>query len=66
MSEYPEHLTDEDLQGIGPIVDGSTRHLGGESILAAVDASDRARQEAHPLLEDLDRAYRAKLEDEQE
>ena len=57
MSEDLEHLTDEDYKAMGAIVEGSIRRRQGEDILAAVEASDKARQGPHPLLEALSRAY---------
>jgi hypothetical protein len=54
------HLTDEDLERIEAIVDGSVRRRHGEDVLAAVEASDNARQGPHPLLEALARAYQAR------
>ena len=65
MSEDLSHLRDEDYEAIENIVDNSLRRLGGENILAAIDASDKARQQQHPLLEALSRAYQER-EGEQE
>ena len=60
MSDEFDHLTDEDYEVIGAIVEGSLRRRQGEDILAAIDASDKARQQQHPLLEALSRAYEAR------
>jgi hypothetical protein len=62
MSDDLEHLTDEDYEAIGAIVEGSMRRRQGENILAAVEASDKARQGPDPLLEVLRRAHRARVE----
>jgi hypothetical protein len=65
MSEDLSNLRDEDYEAIEAIVDGSLRRQMGENILAAVDASEKARQGTHPLLEALSRAYQER-ESEQE
>jgi hypothetical protein len=64
MSEDLGQLTDEDLQRIEAIVDGSARRQLGENILAAVDASDQARRGPEPLLEALARGYQARENEE--
>ena len=65
MSDDLEHLTDEDYEAIGAIVEGSIRRRQGENILAAVEASARAAEKPHPLVEAITRAYQAR-EAEQE
>lgn len=62
MSEDLEHLTDEDYEAIGAIVEGSIRRRQGEDVIAAVEASDAARQGPDPLLAMLERAHQARAE----
>jgi hypothetical protein len=73
MSEDLGHLTDEDLghltgeelERIGANVEGSVDRHHGEHILAAAEASARAAEKSHPLVEAIARAHQAR-EDNQE
>ena len=65
MSEYG-HLTDEDLEAIERIVDGSIQRQHGEAILAAFDEDNKRREEqARSYLDAIAQARMAQ-EDEQE
>jgi hypothetical protein len=59
-----EDFTAEEIAAIEAILDDSASRKHGEDVLAAVEASDNARQGLDPLLAALDQAHRAKLEAE--
>jgi hypothetical protein len=61
------HLTDEDFERIGAIVEGSVDldRAHGQHILDAVEASAKSAGKPHLLVEAMARAYRAR-EGEQE
>ena len=64
MSDDLEHLTDEDYEAIGAIVERGAERVRGEQILAAVEASARAAEKPHPLVEAIARAYQARADKE--
>jgi hypothetical protein len=58
------HLTDEDLERIGAIVENSVNRQHGQHILDAVEASTKAAEKPHPLVEAIARAYQARADQE--
>ena len=65
MSEYGEHLTDEDLEAIEAIVDGSVHRQHGEALLAMFQEGDKRHEEqARSLLDAIGRATMAQENDD--
>ncbi len=66
MTESYDHLTDEDYEAIGAILEGSERRQMGEHILHMwQEGQERQQQENRSLLDAIARAHQAQ-EGEQE
>lgn len=69
MSEQHDfdHLTDEDLEAIERIVEGSLERQHGQDLLAVMDgAEERHEEQARSLLDAISQATMAQEESEQE
>jgi hypothetical protein len=67
VSEDLSYLTDEDLEAIDAIVEGSRNRQMGEHILRmAEDAERRSSEQGQALLDTISRAHQAKAEDDKE
>ena len=67
MSEQYDHLTDEDYEAIGAILEGSERRALGEHVLRITqDLEQQRRKQDHALLDAISRARLEQKEGEQE